>query len=281
MPRAKKPVVSAPQSTPPTAELAYEKVLAEIEAVPDEHLVAVNLDIPQSVATVLGKLEAIRAFEEDLVSLKGLDARCVERLPTYAQAAWHAYLMAQPAPAQNQVRALIDEATELRANLLVEADVLVRRGVFDAQAIAAIRAGHGHVDLANDLSALAPMYRKVWPDIQGRAYVTEAEIQRAAVLGLELLSAVGVRAGGGAAADHVAADSKQRAFALFVRAYDEVRRGLAFLRWHVGDADEIAPSLYRKGTRSSGKAEPKTDVLTPPVAETPAPAPVNGAASPA
>jgi hypothetical protein len=281
MPRPKKPVAPAPQSTPPTAELAYEKVLAEIEAVPDEHLIAVNLDIPQSVATVLGKLEAIRAYEEELVSLKGLDARCVERLPTYAQAAWHAYLMAQPAPPQTQVRALIDEATELRANLLVEADVLVRRGVFDAQAIAAIRAGQGYVDLANDLSALAPMYRKVWADIQGHAYVSEREINRAAVLGLELLSAVGVRAGGGAASEHVAADLKLRAFALFVRAYDEVRRGLAFLRWHEDDAEEIAPSLYRKGTRSSGKAESKSDVVAPPVAETPAPPLVNGAAQPA
>jgi len=280
MPRAKKPVQAPPQTNPPTAELAYERVLAEIQAVPDEHLIPVNLDIPQSVAMVLGKLESIRAFEEGMLELKGLDVRCVHNLPVYAQAAWHAYLAAQPPPAQNQVKSLIEEAGTLRASLLAEADVLVLRGVFDAQAIAAVRAGQGYVDLANDLSALASMYRKVWTQIQGRTYVTEQEIHRAAVLGLELLAAVGVRAGGGAASEHVAADLELRAFALFVRAYDEIRRGLAFLRWHEGDADDFAPSLYRRGSRSSGKQESTTDVAPPPGGETPAPAPVNGAAQP-
>jgi len=43
-----------------------------------------------------------------------------------------------------------------------------------------------------------------------------------------------------------AADVRRRADTLFVRAYDEVRRIVAYLRWHEGDADSIAPSLYAK-----------------------------------
>lgn len=35
-----------------------------------------------------------------------------------------------------------------------------------------------------------------------------------------------------------------RAYALFARAYDEVRRVVTYLRWHERDADQIAPCLY-------------------------------------
>lgn len=45
---------------------------------------------------------------------------------------------------------------------------------------------------------------------------------------------------------------RQQAFTLFVKAYDEVRRAVSFLRWKERDADTIAPSLYgaRNGTRA-------------------------------
>ena len=41
-------------------------------------------------------------------------------------------------------------------------------------------------------------------------------------------------------------DQRARAFSLLAAAYDGARRALTYLRWKVGDADTIAPSLTRK-----------------------------------
>jgi hypothetical protein len=57
---------------------------------------------------------------------------------------------------------------------------------------------------------------------------------------------------------------RQKAFTLFVRAYDEARRAVQYLRAKAGDADSIAPSLYqgRAGRRRSGDGD--EDVTPPP-----------------
>jgi hypothetical protein len=60
---------------------------------------------------------------------------------------------------------------------------------------------------------------------------------------------------------------RQQAFTLLVKAYDETRRAVSFLRWREGDADTIAPSLY---AGRGGRGKPAA-----PVADT---GPVAGAA---
>lgn len=64
-----------------------------------------------------------------------------------------------------------------------------------------------------------------------------------------------------------AADVRQRAFTLFVRTYDELRRAMSYLRWHEDDVDSIIPSLW------SGKAQRKRDAADPGPEPTPAPSP--------
>ena len=55
----------------------------------------------------------------------------------------------------------------------------------------------------------------------------------------------------------VAAELRVRAFTLFVHAYSNARRAVTYLRWHEGDADSIAPSLY--AGRSNGRMKPSED----------------------
>ena len=45
----------------------------------------------------------------------------------------------------------------------------------------------------------------------------------------------------------------RRTFTLLYWAYDHVRKCVGFVRWHEGDADQIAPSLYAGRTRSSSE----------------------------
>ena len=280
MPRSKKMPVSLEPVTPLAAEVAFERVLPELDAVKAHELAPMNLDVTYSVKMVLGKLEGIRLYEPQLLGLPELDPQCIQKLETYALAAWFAHIEAQPNPQQPRLRALLEEALSLRSTLLVEADALVHHGLFEASAVAAVRAGQGHADLANDLVALSGMYRKIWEALGGRTLVTEASVKRAGVLGTELLAALGVRAEGGTLSEREANDTKARAFTLFARAYDEVRRGLAFLRWREGDADEIAPSLYRKGGRAGARTEPESDEEAPTDPTPVAPGVANGEGAP-
>ncbi len=57
---------------------------------------------------------------------------------------------------------------------------------------------------------------------------------------------------------------RARAFTLFSRAYDQVRRAVNVLRWDEGDADSIAPSLYagRGGRGKSAENKPGTGTAT-------------------
>ena len=82
-----------------------------------------------------------------------------------------------------------------------------------------------------------------WNEVRDRTPVTLAELDRAAATAEKLLRAVGLR---DEAAPTVAEATvvRRKAFALFMRVYARARAAVRYLRAEVGDADDIAPSLY-------------------------------------
>ncbi|WP_437681947.1 hypothetical protein [Sorangium sp. So ce131] len=163
-----------------------------------------------------------------------------------------------------------------------DAEALARRGLLDAETVAEIRAGQGHIDTANDLVALSALFGASWPEIAGKTAATEEEVKRAGEIGPQLLAALGVREHGKGPGPTEAADKRARAFALLVHAYDQTRRAVAYLRWNEGDAETIAPSLYKgRGGRTASSSDadaPPEDTAAPPGAALPAPAPASDAA---
>ncbi|WP_437631633.1 hypothetical protein [Sorangium sp. So ce854] len=187
---------------------------------------------------------------------------------TRALAAWYAHLLSlSSGDVESAVKPLLAEAAPLRENLLGDAEALARRGLLDAATVADIRAGQGHIDMANDLVALSALFSASWPDIAGKTAATEEEVKRAGEVGPQLLAALGVMEHGKGPGPTEAADKRARAFALLVHAYDQIRRAVAFLRWDEGDADEIAPSQYKGRT---GRATSSTETTAAPADETPA-----------
>ena len=59
------------------------------------------------------------------------------------------------------------------------------------------------------------------------------------------------------AVQQVANEQRQRNFSLLAHAYDQVRRGLQYLRWNEADWDAIAPSLHRGRGGSRRQAQPQ------------------------
>ncbi|WP_434046767.1 MULTISPECIES: hypothetical protein [Sorangium] len=264
----KKPAPNKP-SAPPQAAAAFDEALPEIEALSPDRLIPLNLDVPRVVSQVLGVLPGLRALRADIAEhLPTFDIARLDRLETYALAAWYAHLLwLSSGGAENALKPLLAEAAPLRENLLGDAEALARRGLLDAATVAEIRAGQGHIDVANDLVALSALFSASWSEIAGKTAASEEEVKRAGEIGPQLLAALGVREHGKGPGPTEAADRRARAFALLVHAYDQIRRAVAFLRWDEEDADVIAPSLYKGRT---GRASSSTDTTEAPADEAPA-----------
>ncbi|WP_437838407.1 hypothetical protein [Sorangium sp. So ce1153] len=281
-PLKNKPAPRKP-AAPPQAAAAFDKAAPEMDALEGHALLPINIDIPRAVSQVLGVLPGLLALRPLIAErLPTHDVGLVDRLETYALAAWYAHLAwLSSGGAQNGLKPLLEEAVPLRANLLGDAEALARRGLVDAETVADIRAGNGHMDTANDLVALSALFSGSWSEIAGKTAATEEEVRRAGELGPQLLAALGVREHGAAPGPTDAADKRARAFTLFVNAYDQTRRAVAYLRWNEDDLETIAPSLY-KGRGGRGASSSDTDaapqVAPPAQPDTAAPAPPDTAA---
>jgi hypothetical protein len=243
---------------PPDARAAYLQIEKEFASVAEADFVTINIDIPQAVSLALGTLEGLAPLRSAIVEqLPKYPIDSFDKLGTYALAAWYAHLLFinETAP-KNAVKELMDEATPLRANLLRDAEAAAGRGLVPTRTVEEIRAGHGNIDTANDLVALSALFSDNWKGLQGKTAATTKEVARAGELGALLLVALGLREQT-STGPIPAADRRVRAFTLFFRAYDETRRAVNYLRWHEGDADELAPSLYKgRGGRATQTNEP-------------------------
>ena len=159
------------------------------------------------------------------------------------------------------MRALLEEAIKTREDMLLQAELLARFGYVSEARTAAIRAGAGHVDLGNDLEELGVLFGDILDKVKGLVLVTPAMVKHALELGQKLHVALGVKRVGAAASVNEPQRTRQRAYTLLVRSYDECRRGIAYLRARHGDAETITPSLYVK-QRKRGSTSQVED--TPP-----------------
>jgi hypothetical protein len=267
-------------------EEAYERRLEEIKAVPDDEISKNTLDVHASVTTILA-LPEIRALREAMGRLPELDLQLVDALEDYAKATGQAhslYTIAITPP--EDIVALNDAAIKEREVLRNDCLALATRGLVDRARLASFKGLVGYKNVAFDLIDYANLLRESWPAIQGKSALTLEEIARAMDLGLRLAQAAGLRE----QAPLIAAETaklRQQALTLMVRAYDEVRHAVLYLRRKQGDADSISPSLYagRGGKGSTDPADAKPAEPAPAAgAATPATgatAPATGAAAPA
>lgn len=265
------PTPSASSSTPDPAltsefTAAYKKHLPEILAVEDDELIAMNLD-PRAVAfTVLGSLPEIRQHDETIRQLPKYPLASYENLETYAQALYYAHAIYLGAFAPNdEVGKLYLEAIQERDVLLTDIPALVKRGLVPAKRVESFKGMAGFKNVSSDLLGVVEVLDACWPAIEGSTAIKRAELQHAKELAERLVRAASLRAQSPA----VVADAqhnRQRAYTLVVRAWDDVRRAVAFIRWRDGDLEKIAPSLWAgRGTRSKTKQATlaKTELPSP------------------
>jgi len=245
---------------------AYEHVELEMKALDESEVRLVNVDPPASVARVLGALEKIRPYREDIAKLLGPEMQQVDKLEVYAFALQEAHVRSLSAgKTPDDLRALAEAGDALRAMLRSDGAALTARGLIDPARLESCTGQPGYKVIATELGVLSAVFLSVWPQIQGKCCVTEQELQRAQLIADALLAYVGVRDKSPEARAEALA-MRGRAFTLLVNKYDIARRAVTFLRWNEGDADDIAPSLFAGKQRGKDKtdAQPQEPIATPP-----------------
>lgn len=246
------------------ANQALMRLLPELKALPAQDLVQVQLDIPEAVATVLGSLPEIRALRGEIEgSMKGFDLTSVDKLEDYALALSdaHTEFLIATKP-MDDLEQLIEEGTSLRTKLEADSNALALHGLIDREKLSELQGGVGYKSLATDLSIYAKVFIKSWNEIQNKVGFSAADVERAAKIGQRLIRVVGLREQATQAVEE-ATDIRLRAYTMLLRAYDEVRRAVTFLRWSHNDADAIAPSLF------AGRTRRKTPSVPAPVPDNP------------
>jgi hypothetical protein len=241
---------------------AYELVAPELDGLAPSEVQIINLDIPSSVAMVLGVLERLRAQREALATLPGFDLERFDKLETYAQALTYAqrlHLIAtQPA---DQLPAFQVEASTIRELLYKDASVAVARGWIAPESLNDLKGANGYKNTASDIQILVGVLQVNAAKIQGRMGATEAELEYAEKLAFHLLRSYGVKKNGTEGPAETA-DRRQRAFTLLFRTYDEARQGIAYIRRAFGDADRLAPSLFTaRATKRKGDVDAAAEVI--------------------
>lgn len=264
---------AATTSPVPRFRDAYQTLLDEMHAIPSTELLPIDLDIPTAVTTVLAALPRIRAFRPQIVAMTlRYDVHRFDKLEAYTLAVGYAnslHLAASQSPVA--IDDLAAEAESLRELLIAEATTLSQRRLLDGKRLRELAGARAIGDLAGDLFTLAAMMRKVWPAIVGKTSLRIAEVDLAETLADKLLTAISQREQGPRVAGGTG-ETRQRAFTLFVNAYEDTRRVVHFLRWNYGDAESIAPSLY------SNSPQKRKDDAPLPVASEPALAPAAASA---
>ncbi len=263
-------VQPVPTTNPQSFE-AYERLLPEIQAFPNEALVAINIDPLNVVTTIQGSLPEMRALRDQIVEeLVKFDIERFDKLQEYTHALTHAQVLYRAATAPPRpVTELAAELTTLRDKFLSSALNLAEYGLVDETPLRQCRTAVGYKALASDVLVLRQILQSRWEQIQGKTPLQRAELDQSSLMAEELLLAIGLREQSPSVVAEVAA-IRQKAYSLVVTAYEDARRAIGYLRLSKGDADQIAPSLYAgRGGTGRRKSDP-----VPAEATTPAPAPV-------
>lgn len=271
------------QSNDPTLSItrqAFEELRPKLEAVSEEDFIQVAVDIPSAAVTTQGiysGLVALRpAFVEtlpkfDISLVDGLETRALAMFCTHVD-----YKAATDPPAA--LAALLEDAVAKRAILLADVNTLIAYGLLSADVTGELLGANGYKNVITDLGTLASVLRTNAARITGRTTVKPDELTAAENLATKLGKVVGERQ---VSPQVVAQVTRNRAaaYTLFIKAYEDVRSAVQYLRHREGDADSIMPSLFagrggrKKATDDTGD-KPNTPNPSPtPVVNPPAPAP--------
>jgi hypothetical protein len=210
-------------------------------------LLVMNIDPLAAAQTVCAALPKIEHLRDQMThELRNFEISCLDKAQVYALALIQAHSICLSIDAKSlELRNLIPEASSLRARLLSDLEALIKRGHVSTSRLTSLKGANGYCNIASDLLVIAAVLRDTWGGVSDKTAVTEGDLVRAESMGERILRILGQRDERTELAA-TASLERQQVYTLLMRSYGELRRAVTYLRWHEGDADRFAPSVYRK-----------------------------------
>ncbi len=231
-------------------ETAFAAIEDKLLALPADRLTAVTIDVQVASTVVLAVANAIAADTvlrgrfEALAKAKEFDLAKLDGLKTVALATWfarHMYLLASATHTEAQLPAsLVATAMALKVRMMRVVEYHLGDHPVAGATVAAIRAGAGYMDLANDLVALARLYKTHAHLLAHDKKDYQAEDQGgAAQTGDQILTLLG----GSTPEQRKWVGLQARAWTLLSGDYAEVCAAGRYLKRADGDVESAFPSL--------------------------------------
>ena len=218
-----------------------------------------------AVARAIDADAVLRARFEALARAKEFDLRKLDGLATAALAAWfarHMYLLASATHTEAQLPvSLVTSATTLKTRMMRVVEYHLGDHPVAGALVTAIRAGTGYMDLANDLVALARLYRAHADLLEhDKKDYQSADQGLAAQTGDQILKLLG----GNTPDQRKWADRQARAWTLLNTDYAEVYAAGRYLKRADGDVETTFPSLVAASRAAASRSTATAQPATPP-----------------
>jgi hypothetical protein len=227
---------------------AYQRQEAEIRAVPDSELATPNVEAQQALTTTLQGYPSILALRPKLIKMfTDFDPKALDNLADYAMAHLHCTTVDKASvPQTSPGGALLEEGTKLCDALGADLNAAAQRGTINGAPLKASKGTAGYRNVADTLLLYAEVAHANWPKLEGKTHLTQAELRHAEALAARINTFLADRA----REEGMKSDAElqsQRAFTLFFRAFQSVRRDVGYVLDREGKADqldEIMPSIH-------------------------------------
>lgn len=240
--------------------LAFQRVEHEIRAVDPEQVMTVNIDISAVITKILGSYAEIAAQRSAIEKLDSFDVELLDKLQDYALALGHTHtLYTMATKPRGDLGPMAENGAAIRDQYRADATALAKRGLIDPGLTARLQNGVSYRDIGFDLVMITETLVAAWPTIAGKVAFTRDELDKARRLGNRIVKLVGLREQAPVERDK-AILLRQQALTLCAHAYEEVRMAIGYARRHLGDVDDIAPSLFE----GRGGRPPKAGQVTEP-----------------
>jgi hypothetical protein len=245
--------------SPPVPEIRFREALdamrTEIDAIPLNQTAKIVVDIPSLVVMAGSRMAGLAGFKDEIAAkLPSFPMEKLEKLElmrlALAQAHYEFVMAASPLA---NIERLDEELGRVRDILQTDFMAAAKRGLLSMRRFDDLTGETGYKNRAQDVLVMGTHFRQNWPALEGKTGVTLEEIGRAEDLAQQMMNVLAARERSQMGV-LPALERRNRAFTLFLRAWDEVRRAIVYLRWHDGDADRLAPSPYANRRRKSGEA---------------------------
>jgi hypothetical protein len=239
-----------PTLSPHSTEAAFDAIKPQLDALAPSAIRQPNFNLQEGALVALaahGLLDTPekRPIVEALAKAGVLNPELVSNLATVARAAWfvrHKLDLAEAVHSDAALPAqLVTESIETRKRMLKVLDYHLDVDPQAQSLLAGIRAGSGHIDLANDLIALADMYEDHEDEISGDKKGYRAlDASNARNLADTIIATLG---GSTTPETQQWRQYQARAFTLLEKNHEEAMRVGRFLFWYEY-GEELFPTLF-------------------------------------